>query len=357
MKILIILIILITACSRSADGYTSATQVDTSEEKNIPVEVLTVEKGRLIPYIQVSGIVSGIQEVWVISETSGIITDSNLKLGQYVTREDTLLSIENDLSKLNLELSYQQYMASKLDFEGNKKSFNSGNISRSQYNTSLVNLLSAESNYEISKKNFESTFIKSPISGFVAITERSLTPGNFISNGVRVARIIDYSSYVMEVSLGQGQVDLIAVGSEAEIVINIGYTDLMYTGVISEIGAGSDPSTGSFPVLIKWNIESNNSKLKSGMSATASIKTITETESIIVPDRAIIKRGVETYVFIAIEDSALIKQVSTGNSFGGKTVIKSGLKSGEKLIISSLNSINDGSGILGKTIGSTQDWK
>lgn len=356
-NITLLIFILIFSCSRDADTYSSATQAVNPEEQSISVELLTVDKGKFIPYIQASGIVNGAQEVWVISETSGIITSSNLKLGRYVNQNQVLLTVENELAKLKLDLTYQQYNASKLDYEGNKKSYESGNISRSQYNSSLISLLSAENSYEISKKAYQSTFIKSPITGFVATSDRSLSPGNFISNGIKVARIVDNSSYIMEVKLGQGQVDLIEVGSITELVINIGYTDLKYSGIIAEIGVASDPATGSFPVLVQWKADGEDLKLKSGMSANASIQTIDSARSLIVPDRAIVKRVNKNYVFTENNGSALLKEVTLGNTFGGKTVIKAGLETGEKLIISSLNTLNNGSKITGRTVGSTQDWK
>lgn len=353
----VLAVIFLYSCSRGVDGYSSATQPAIPEKKAIPVEILIIEKGKLIPYIQASGIVNGVHEVWIISETSGIITSSTLKLGNYVNKNQLLLTVENELSKLKLELTFQQYNASKLDFEGNKKSYESGNISRSQYNNSLINLLSAENNYEISKKAYQSTFIKSPISGLVATTDRSLTPGNYISNGTKVARIIDNSSYIMEIKLGQGQVDLIDVGSIAELKINIGYRDLTYSGTITEIGAGSDPDTGSFPVLIKWKANEDTIKLKSGMSATASIKTIDTVKTFVIPDRAVIDRDNKKYVFIVNSGKASLRQVALGNTFGGKTVITTGLKAGEELIISSLNKLNNGSEITSRVVGSTKDWK
>lgn len=358
MKVIFfIVIILIFSCSRKTDDYSSATPVEIPKEQKTPVELLIVKKGKLIPYIQASGIVNGVHEVWIISETSGIITSSNLKLGSYIEKNEIVLRVENDLAKLKLDLTNQQYISSKLDFEGNKKSFESGNISRSQYNSSLINLLTAENNYEISKKIFESTSMKSPIKGFVATKDRTLTPGNYISSGAKVAKIIDNSSFVMQINLGQGQIDLINTGSEVEITINIGYEDLLYTGIVEAIGAGSNIESGSFPVIIKWKTKNGNSKLKSGMSAKAIIKTSSETETIVVPDRALIKRGEQNYVFIEQDDSALLIEVSAGNSFGGKTIINSGLNPDDKLIISSLNTINEGSKIVGSIVGTTKDWK
>jgi RND family efflux transporter MFP subunit len=114
-------------------------------------------------------------------------------------------------------------------------------------------------------------------------------------------------------------------------------------GVVKAISSGGDPATGSYKVIVEW--KSDNKNIKSGMTAAVRIPTNDERKSLIIPASAIVPRNRQDYVFLNENAKAQAVQVETGKALGNRLEIISGIKEGDSLIISGLNSIAPGSPI------------
>ena len=353
---IIFITIFFISCSRneSAEEISSATWEAEAEVLPISVEVLTVSKGQLIPYIEASGIVYGSQEAWVISESQGKITDVLVTLGQQVKKDDVILKVEDKLAKLNRDLAYQQYESSKLDFEAIESSYKSGGTSRSDYNASRTRVLQAQSSYESANKIYNDTYLRAPFNGSVALLDSALSVGNYISPGARIAKVIDTSSMKMEIALGERQVNLIETGMEAQVNITSQKNEI--SAFVEAIGSGTESATGSFPVLITWK-NNNMEDMRSGLSAQVNIKTKEDDSSIIIPSSAIVVRNRKRAVLIAKNDKSQIKYIETGETLGGHTIVNSGINEGDKLIVSALSSLGEDYSIETTIVGTTGEWR
>jgi RND family efflux transporter MFP subunit len=359
-KIIVLLGIAITlllSCSNEeTDEVTSSSWDQEGEYVPIAVEVLDVTKGQLIPYIEASGVIKGIREAWVSSGSQGKISSLNVTLGSEVKADQVLLTVENDLQKLNRDLALQQYESARLDFEALESSYKKGGLSRSDFNGARTRLLQAETAYRSADKAYDDTFIKAPFSGSVALLDDSLAVGATLAPGTPVALVIDRSSMKMNISLGERQVSLIKTGQKARVEISSGFRGQTVEAEVEAIGSGSDSSTGSFPLLIKWN-EGIDESMRSGLSARVLMENTREEPSILVPSSAIIVRNRKPSVLVALEGRAVLKEIVPGESLGGNTLIEEGLEVGEKLIVSALSSLGDGYFVEMTEVGKTGEWK
>jgi len=356
---ILILVTALTSCGgedRETDEVTTATWEQGDDLVPIAVEVLEVSRGRLVPYVEASGIIQGIKEAWVVSETQGPITQVSASLGQKVKKGELLLSVKNDLQRLNRDLALQQYQSAQLDFEGIEKTFKNGGLSRSDYNSARTRLLQSRASYESSLKAFEDTLIRAPFDGTIALLENTLTEGAFLSPSSRIALIIDTSQMKMEVALGERQVDLITPGQTVDLEIMSLNNREPIQATIEAVGAGSVTTTGSYPVIITWE-NTENGSIRSGLSARAIMKNSREEDKIIIPSTALIVRDRKASVIVAEEGRTRIKEVDPGDSLGGNTIITSGLEGGELLIVSALSALGDNYPIEISPIGKTGDWR
>lgn len=342
--------------SAGTDEVASATWDQGDELLSVAVEVLEVSKGRLVPFVEASGTISGIREAWVVSETQGPVTDMQVSLGQKVKKGDILLTVKNDLQKLNRDLAMQQYESARLDFQALENSFKSGGTSRSDYNAAKTRLLQANTAYETAADTYENTFLKAPFDGSVALLNSELTVGSYISPGARVASIIDTSSMKMEVSLGERQIGLIETGQEVSLEIISQSEREPISAVVEAIGSGSESTTGSFPVLVTWENEGNGS-MRSGLSAKVLIENRRESEEIVIPSSALVVRDRKISVILARDGRTLIREVVIGKALGGHTIVKEGLEVGDLLVVSALSSLGNGNEVETSLAGKTGDWR
>lgn len=359
MKYCCCFLILIITISCSYRDNREQKQTSNIRDRNqaIAVETLTVSKGTLLPHITVSGLVKGVKEAWAVSETQGLILDTYIYLGDEVDKNDIIAKVESDVQKLNLDLAKQNLDSSRLDYNGNKKSYESGNISRSQYDKFRYQLLLAENQYKIAKRNYDLTTIRVPIKGLVAVINKDFTPGNYLFPGTKIVKIIDVSSYKIDLSLGEGQISSIEVGAKAEIKIIRDFTTYKYAGAVTSVGAGSDINTGSFPVTVEWDDTSENGILKSGISAKVTIEPKNGQTEMIIPTSTIRTKNKSTFVFVNSNNIATLKKIKVSKNFGGMSALSNGLSPGDELIISRLSSIKEGDKIIPTNRGLSRDWQ
>lgn len=348
---LLLALTLLLSCSRNIDTNSSATYTAPEEKPLLKVESLTVTKGKLIPYIEASGTVEGVNEVWVISESQGIVISSDIKLGQNIKKGDTILNIDSQIQKLDMELTKQNYLNSQLDYNANLKLFNQGNISQSEINRLKYSYTLSKTQYQLAQKRFEQTTIRSPIDGSIAVLGDYTDIGDYITAGSRVARVVDNSSYRIKLYLGESQIVLAELGAKAYIKIN----GQSFIGKVTEIGAGSNQKTGSFPIVIEWKDGQNS--LISGLSASVKIETKNEFTAIIVPSDTISVKNRESIVFTHEEGRATKRVITPGKKLGDYTEVLKGLIPEEEIITTGISILEDGTPVISENIGISGEIK
>lgn len=333
-----LLVLLLFSCSPKDDTAAVSTNEDYQEMESPPlaVETMKVSKDKLIPYLELSGSVEGVNEINLLSKTSGTIQEVYVRLGQEVKAGDPLVKVDDSLALLNLKAAREQAATARIDFDALNQSLNQGGTSRRDLSAARNRLAAAEAALKSAEQAYENCTIRSPIEGTVSSLDRSISPGNSLSAGLPVARIINHSSWVVESSLGERQVVLISQGTRAEVrVPSAGNTP--EEGTITAIATGGDPSTGSFPLQVEWTSE--NPRILSGMTASVRIPTEGKESTLIIPASSVVQRERQDYVFVVKGGKAEAIAIERGDSLGNRLEVLSGLIGGEELIVSGLNSL------------------
>jgi membrane fusion protein (multidrug efflux system) len=352
---LLTLIILVTSCEKKIDDVSSATWKLDDSDLVVAVETLNITKGDIYPPIQASGVISGIREAFIVSETRGIIEDVNFEIGDIVSESKVLLNVDDTISKLSMDQAKQQYDSALLDLTSIESFYENGSASLVQLTRARSSANGAKAFYETSLKTYEDNNITSPISGAVAWKDQSITLGNYLNQGTKIARIVDMSSIRVELSLGERQIGLVELGAEAKISISSLNNNTPISGYVVAIAGGSDLSTGSFTVIVEAK-NSYSEILRSGMSSSVVIQSKALEPEFIVPTDSIVQREGKDYLFIDRDGVAEPLEVSRGQVIGNRTVIENDVIDDELLIISGLSSIKPGIKVKSRTVGKSGDW-
>ncbi|HKL87180.1 MAG TPA: efflux RND transporter periplasmic adaptor subunit [Treponemataceae bacterium] len=330
------------SCIFKPDAVSSATAWEGGASKDTTaVETVTVSRAVLVNSVSASGVVSGINEAIVVSETQGIIRKLSFAIGDKVVAGQELLKVDDSLAALNLERAKDQLSSAQLDLSGTEKLVESGGSSTAALSRARSTESASRSQYETALKTWKDTTLRSPISGIVAYKEDAATIGNILSAFTRVARIVDNSAFRVQVSVGEREIGLIEAGAKARVFVPSALGDRNIDALVSAVGAGADSATGSFPVIVSFDNKWGN-LVKSGMSATVEIQVRADEPSLVIPLAALIKRNDRYAVFVEEEGKARIKEVSVGRRQGVRAEINSGLTEGDSLIISALTRLQNG---------------
>jgi membrane fusion protein (multidrug efflux system) len=320
------------------------------------VEALTVTRGALLRNVEAAGIVSGITEASVVSETQGIIQRVDFNLGDRVTKGQVLVKVEDTIARLNLEQARQQNETAQLDLAATETLFENGNASKAELIRVRSNASGAQARYETALKVYRDTAIRAPIAGYVAARERAAALGNYLSPGTLVARLVDISSLKVEVALGETQIGLIEAGAPATVRIPAACDEKLFEATVTAVAAGSDAATGSFRVVVTW-VNTCGDKVKSGMSATVEIQTRQEEPVILVPSAALVEREGARFVYTVEAGRAAARRVQVGRQLGNLAEILEGLSGGETLVLSGLATLRQGDAVNPTVIGESGSWQ
>ncbi|MBN2738214.1 MAG: efflux RND transporter periplasmic adaptor subunit [Spirochaetales bacterium] len=352
----LLLVCVLFSCSPpKEDALTTATYSYTEEEEPpVSVDVLSVSKNTLVPGIKASGIVEGINEVTVISETQGIVQKTDFDVGSFVEKNDLLISVDNKIAEINKNQAKLELDSAFIDFGSAKKFYNSGSISQAEYikAESMYNLKKAQ--YENALKAYNDCTIRSPISGYIAAKADGISTGSFINRGNQVAKIIDSSSFLLRIGVGERQIGLIRKGQAAKV--SIPAVDELINAKVEAVAPGSNKDTGSFQVIISWK-NTESSVLKSGMSASVDIDTSDKNPVAIIPYFAIVKRENKDFVFTAENNQAQAHEVAMGKKLGDRIEILSGLDVDDMLIITRVQTLKPGQRLITRNQGKSGDWR
>ncbi|MGD9938709.1 MAG: efflux RND transporter periplasmic adaptor subunit [Clostridia bacterium] len=348
--------VVLASCGKP-DGVAGATVWEGEQsEDTIAVEALTVSRGALVDDVRASGVVAGVREAYTVSETQGLVKAVSFNLGDKVAEGQELLRVEDRIAVLDMDRAREQYEAARLELDATEKLAASGRSSPADLTRARGNASGAKAQYETALKAYNDTRLRAPISGVIASKDEVATVGATIAPGVRVARIVDTSSFRVTVGVGEREVGLIEPGATARVYVPSALGEEFVEGTVAAIAAGSDPATGSFPVVIAFR-NGFGGRIKSGMAATVSIKARETSPAVVVPSAAIVRRGTSSAVFVDDNGKVAVREVVAGRRSGVRVELLSGLAEGEKLIVTALTRLRAGTPVAATIVGDTASWE
>ncbi|MGA2916749.1 MAG: efflux RND transporter periplasmic adaptor subunit [Sedimentisphaerales bacterium] len=282
--------------------------------------------------------------------------------------EATLKQAENDLGRKK-EL-VESGAVSKADFEQIKykvdslaaeKESDKCNLDAAERNMVVMkhNLDAAEARIEEAREVLSYTKITSPINGVITrvnakVGEMVMT-GTMNNPGTVIMEVSDLSKMLVVAQVDEADIGELEVGQEATASIQA-FPNIKFRGVVSEIALKyrfSDNKTRYYRTEILLNNDPNLLKLYTGLTADVDIETRKHSNVIKVPSQAVVAREVDSLpleireksseldkdkkfapvVFRYIDGKAVITPVKIGQGDLTHTIILSGLKEGDKVVI------------------------
>ena len=335
-----------------------------------------VKRGNIAQTVIATGTIRSNNRVEVGAQVSGRITKLNVVLGQEVKKGDLIATIdsmtqENDLEKAKSQLSsYEKQLESKkVNLEVKKSKYNRASnlykvksISQDDYETAKQEYADAKSGVseleelikqakievKIAETNLSYTVITSPIDGVVVsipISEGQTV--NSMQSAPTIVQVADLKKMLIKPEISEGDITKLKKGQEVEFTI-LSLPEKVYRAKIDSI----DPATTTLTddeyeesasdteaVYYYANVivDNKDNNLRIGMTTTNTIKVAEAKDVITIPTTALYKKGDKYYVRTLGEKEVVEeKEVKIGINDDMNTEIKSGLKEGEKLILTEM---------------------
>lgn len=176
--------------------------------------------------------------------------------------------------------------------------------------------------------------VYAPFSG--AIAEFNFKKGDTISNGAIVATLVSNQN-IAEITLNEVDVGSVKVGQKVALTFDA-VSNLTIAGQVAEVDTIGTVSQGVVNYNIKISFSTQDSRIKPGMSVSASIITNAKQDVILVPNSAVKSSAGAKYVQILVNGAPQNQAVETGISNDTMSEITGGLQGGEQVITQTITS-------------------
>jgi HlyD family secretion protein len=253
--------------------------------------VLTTEKptiGKISTNVTATGTIQPVDTVTVGTQVSGTISalyadfNSNVKKGQLLAELDkTLIQADVDKAKASLAQAKSNENYQSATFERQQKLYDSGSISKAEYELALNNyqvaktsVTNAEAQLRSNQRNLSFTSIYSPIDGVVL--GRSVNIGQTVAASFNTPTIFtiakDITKMQVEAKVDEADIGTVEKGQRSTFTVDA-FIDDTFNGTVKDIRL--QPSISANVVTYSTLIDAPNDdkKLKPGMTASIIIYT------------------------------------------------------------------------------------
>lgn len=174
-----------------------------------------------------------------------------------------------------------------------------------------------------------STFpVVAPFAG--TVIEKRAIPGELARPDQPMFTVADLSRLWIEANLAEQDLVRVRPGAPAAITVSA-YPNERFQGRVTYVASVLDKESRTVPTRIE--VDNRDGRLKLEMFATATIEVPgAKREAFAVPDEAIVLLQGQPTVFIEEEQGFAPRPVEPGERLAGRTVLKSGLGGGEKVV-------------------------
>ena len=311
------------------------------KEQAINVQVQTIKQETINHDLSYTGSFEANKETKISAETQGKINYISVTEGDFVSKGQTLVQLDNALLKLQVQSVDVQIEGLEADVKRYTILTQSDAIQGVQLEKASLGLKTAKIQKATLLEQINKTTIRAPFSGIV--TMKFTEVGAFAAPGVPLLQITDLGIVKFTVNVSENDLKQFQLGKTYQIQADI-YPDQLLAGKATLIGSKANMGS-SYPIQFTVN-NSKDSKIKAGMFGKVSIKKESKGKSIIIPSSAIIGSSDNPQVYLVKDGMAKLQTITISQKIQNKSVVTSGVSEGDVLITNGLINLFDGANVI-----------
>lgn len=311
---------------------------DTTQQKMKDVTVTAITDTIFEHYIDVQGSVDARENVNVSARVPGVITGIFVREGQAVKQGQTLAQVDDQVLRANMaELRTQMDLANTL-FEKQKNLWSQKIGSEVQYLNAKNQKESLERKMATLQDQQSQTRIIAPISGTVDAVIAKV--GDNAAPGAPAFRVVNANNLKVTANVAEAYAGLLKSGD----AVILSFPDINRE-IRSTIGFASrtiDPLSRTIKIEVPLKPDAG---LRPNMIARIRIVDYVAKNAVVVPVSVIQYTSGKPYVMVAQNANGKMvaqrKTIDMGRTYNDKAEIKSGLTTGDKVITTGFQGLND----------------
>jgi RND family efflux transporter MFP subunit len=332
-----------------------------SEDKNpvvdnspaIKVKVNQVETNTNSPFLSVSGKIQATNSADLSTRMMGYVNKVHVNVGDKVRKGQLLISINNsDLQAKRAQVNAgineatAAFNSAQKDYNRFKNLFVDNSASQKEMDDMTANFEIAKARLESANQmkneiNAQFTYsnITAPFSG--TITSKNVEAGNMANPGMSLISIETQGHFEVMAMVPETEISAIKKGTTVDVLVkSISKT---IKGKVTEVSTSAKNTGGQY--LVKIDLDKTEINVLSGMFTTVQFPVEQKAKSamVLIPTEAIVTNGQLSGVYtVSQSNTALLRWLRLGRSFGDQVEVLSGLNTDEAYIVSAEGKLFNG---------------
>lgn len=344
----IALSILVSSCV----GDEKKTEQDNSNPIVVKVSSTIQESNN--PYLTVSGKIKAVRSANLSTRVMGFVNKIHVNVGDIVKKGQLLLSINNtDLeaklaqANANIIEATAAYQNSEKDYNRFTVLFNDNSASQKELDDITAQFNMAKARLEAVKQmknevnaQFSYVNIRAPFNGVV--TNKFIEQGDMANPGMPLIAVETPGSFEVVAMVSESEITQIKKSTTVNVLVKS--LNETIKGKVTEISTSAKNTGGQY--LVKIALDKTDIKILSGMFVSVQFpieKTKTTPNVVLVLTASLIHKGQLTGIYtVSQNNTALLRWLRIGRTFGDKTEVLSGLNKDENYIVSAEGRLYNG---------------
>lgn len=313
------------------------------EISQIPVKTTMVSEHLFTDAFEYVGTFLPSHEVTVGAEMGGKVLQVLFEEGQFVSRGQALVKIDDTLLKIQLEAQTAAWEKAQEDLVRFENLLKDGATAEINFKNAKLGVASAEAQMNATKEQIARCTVYAPLSGYV--TNKMTEVGAMLGPGVPVCMITDISTLEFAVMVPEKDILSFKIGQQLPIRVEA-FGNETVNGTVSLIGMKSDPSH-SVKVEYKVNNLGRTQPVKAGMYGYISGTTSAGDKPVLaIPRSALAGDAGNPLVYIVKDGTAVATKVTLGKTTDDWLEVVQGLKKGDMIVVSGQINLKDGASVV-----------
>lgn len=315
----------LVACSEKPATATST--------PNLPkLETLTLAPTKVAQEVKFDGVIEAINQATVSAQTAGRVVELPVDVGDFVKKGDLIVRFTDVEQKARAASAQAKFAESKAQFARMQDMWAKKLIAKADYDKAESAYKSAEAGLRESEQNLNYTAIYAPYAGIVV--SRMIKVGETVAPGTPLMTGLSLEQLRAQVEIPQQHIGPVRKFKQARILLADG--KLLETSDM-RIPPSADMETHSFKVLVNLPsgelITQAEGRLFPGTLTKIAFVT-GESESLLVPARAVAQRGEVSAVYVVSDAGIELRQLRLGSlTSDNRYPVLAGLHSGDKIAL------------------------
>ena len=311
----------------------------------MPVEVAVARQDTVVDAILATGEIQSIQSIELRPEVDGRLVQILVREGTEVEMGTPLFKVDDAELRVQVTRLEAERDLAQQALRRTRELIEQNASSEMDLEQAEANARSTQAQLDLQQLRLDRTVVRAPFTGLVG--ERFVSLGDYVNSSTRLVTLqtVDPQRAVFHVP--ERYAPRLKVGQEVTFRV-AALPEVDFAGVVDFV----DPvvQLPGRTIAVKAEVANRRRDLKAGMFIEARLATDMRPDAVIIPEDAILPLQGAIFVWVVAEGTASRRQVELGVRTPGFVEIKSGVETGEQVVVGGLERLTEGAPVMPRVV-------